>query len=165
MQIVCPGSSDEFDSLLKQSYSNNLPTYFRLSEYENKTSYDILFGKAFVIKRGTDATIVCYGNMLQDVLDATIDLNVTVLYYTTIRPFDSKILVDNFNETIIVCEPFYAGSTNRLITESLEGKKYKMFNIGVPNCFLTKYGTKKEHDLHWQLDSKSLENRIKKCLV
>jgi transketolase len=165
MQIVCPGSSNEFDCLLKQSYDNNSPTYFRLSEYENKTSYDVSFGKAFVVKRGTDATIVCYGNMLQDVLDATIDLNVTILYYTTIKPFDSETLINNFNETIIVCEPFYSGSTNRLVTESLEGKKYRMFNIGVPNRFLTKYGTKKEHDVHWELDSKSLENRIKKCLV
>jgi transketolase len=165
MQIICPGTSAEFDLLLKETYNNGSPTYFRLSEYENKNSYKVTFGEAMVIKNGLNATIVCYGNMLQDVLDATQNLDVTILYYPTIKPFDSNTLLNNFNETIIVCEPFYSGTTNKLITKSLEGKKYKLFNIGIPDQFLTNYGTKKEHDVFLKLDSTSLEDRIKKCLI
>lgn len=165
MQIVCPGTSSEFDTLLKQSYDNGSPTYFRLSEHENKESNSVEFGKANVIKKGTNATIICFGNTLQSVLDATKDIDVTVLYYTTVTPFDYKTLLDNFNQTIIIVEPFYEGSANRLITKSLEGKLYRLFNIGVLNIFLTNYGKKSEHDIAMGLYPEALNQRIQKCLT
>lgn len=165
MQIVCPGSSKEFDSLLMESYDNDSPTYFRLSEYENNESYEVMFGKAVVLKKGNLATIVCYGNILQSVLDAVKDFDVTILYYHTIKPFDSDTLLKHFNQNIIVCEPFYEGSTNKLINKSLEGKLYRLYNIGIPNKFLINYGHKKEHDLNLGLDSESIRRRIYKCLI
>jgi len=164
MQLIVPGTSSEFDSLLTQAYDNGSPTYYRLSEYENKDSRDVYFGKANVVKIGSKATIICYGNMLQTVIDATIDMDVTILYYTTISPFDSNTLNDNFNENIIICEPFYEGSTNYFISRTLQNKKYKLNNIGIPRKFLTNYGTKKEHDLHLKLDVIGVRERIKKCL-
>ena len=148
-----------------QAYDNDSPTYYRLSEYENNESRDVYFGKANVIKIGSSATIVCYGNMLQTVIDATIDLDVTVLYYTTIVPFDSITLNNNFNENIIVCEPFYEGSLNFLINNCLKNKKYSLNNIGVHRKFLTNYGTKEEHDNHLKMDISGLKERIKKCLI
>lgn len=165
MEIICPGASLEFDYLIKETYNNGNPTYFRLSEYENNESYNVKFGKGLALKLGTDATIICYGNMLQSVLEATKELNVTILYYTTVKPFDVELLLNNFNETLIVCEPFYEGTTNRLITKALEGKKYKLYNIGVPNEFLTNYGGKKDHDKKLKLDYETLSLRVQKCLT
>lgn len=164
MEVVCPGTSNQFDKLIKQSYNNGNPTYFRLSEYENKDQSEVEFGKANVIKKGSNATIVCYGNMLQSVMEATHDLNVTILYYTTVRPFDAQTLIDNMTETIIVCEPFYEGTTNFLITKALEGKMYRLYNIGVPRKFLTNYGSKQQHDLYLELDETALNKRILECL-
>lgn len=164
MEVVCPGTSNQFDKLIKQSYNNGNPTYFRLSEYENKEQSEVEFGKANVIKKGSNATIVCYGNMLQSVMEATHDLDVTILYYTTVRPFDAQTLIDNMTETIIVCEPFYEGTTNFLITKALEGKMYRLYNIGVPRKFLTNYGSKQQHDLYLELDETALNKRILECL-
>lgn len=164
MEVVCPGTSNQFDKLIKQSYNNGNPTYFRLSEYENKDQSEVEFGKANVIKRGSKATIVCYGNMLQPVVEATQDLDVTILYYTTVRPFDAQTLINNMTETIIVCEPFYEGTTNFLITKALEGKMYKLYNIGVPRKFLTNYGSKQQHDMYLELDETALNKRILECL-
>ena len=164
MEVVCPGTSNQFDKLIKQSYNNGNPTYFRLSEYENKDQSEVEFGKANVIKRGSKATIVCYGNMLQPVVEATQDLDVTILYYTTVRPFDAQTLINNMTETIIVCEPFYEGTTNFLITKALEGKMYRLYNIGVPRKFLTNYGSKQQHDVYLELDETALNKRILECL-
>jgi transketolase len=164
MQIVCPGNSHEFDELFNQSYDNNQPTYFRLSEYENNKINDkIIFGKANLIKKSehAKALIVVVGNLLENTIEAVEDLNCDILYYTTISPFDVDSLRENFNENIIVIEPFYEGSINYQINSALKGQKYKLTNIGVPRKFLTNYGTKLEHDLNLGLDSNSLREKIK----
>lgn len=164
MQLVIPGNSEEFDALIKASYDNGSPTYFRLSEYENEETFNKEFGKAIVAKRGRLATIICFGNILENVLKATENLDVCVLYYNTIVPFDEKTLLENFSDNIIVCEPFYEGSTNYFINKSLVGKKYKLSNIGIPREFLKKYGKKQEHDDYLKLNINDIEKRILECL-
>lgn len=160
MQIVCAGSSKEFDSLFKQAYNNGQPTYFRLNEYENDDNESVWFGEAKFLQVGDKATIICIGNMLSKTLEACEDLDVNVLYYTTINPFDAELLLEGFNENIIIIEPFYEGSINYKITKALEGRKYKLTNIGVPHQFLTNYGTKEEHDKHLSLDVEGIRNKI-----
>jgi transketolase len=164
MQILIPGTSREFNTLLTSTYNNNAPTYTRLSEYENVESCDVSFGKANVIKRGSDATVVCFGNMLSTVVKACADLNVTILYYTTVIPFDIDALIGNFNEKIIVCEQFYQGSINHAIIEGLQAFRYTIFNIGIPRQFLLNYGTKEQHDSKLGLDVVGLKNKIITCL-
>lgn len=164
MEILLPGTSEEFDKLFNQSYDNENPTYFRLSEYENETSVDVEIGKANVIKTGSKATIVCVGNMLQKVLESTKDMDVTVLYYTSIRPFDNETLEEHFNENIILVEPYYEGGLNYIINKTLKGKKYSLSNIGVPVNFLTNYGTKVEHDENLGLDVLGIKNKIEECI-
>jgi len=164
MEIVVPGTSEELDTLLNESYCNGSPTYYRLSEYENTISHIVKFGRGKLIKVGSKAIIICVGNTLQNVIDSTEDLDVTILYYTTINPFDSELLQSNFNENIIIVEPFYEGSINYKITKSLEGRKYSLTNIGVPHNFLVNYGTKLEHDKHLGLDKYGIRKKIKECL-
>ena len=164
VEIIIPGTSYELSQLLNQTYHNNSLTYFRLSEYENREQYDVNFGEGVLVKKGKQATIVCYGNMLSQTVEACSDLDVSILYYHTIHPFDSNLLINNFNKKIIVCEPFYEGSTNHLINKALEGFEYKTLNIGVPRQFLTNYGTKKQHDEHLNLDVKGIHHKIQKFI-
>lgn len=164
VQIIIPGTSNELSQLINQTYCNNALTYFRLSEYENKEQYDVSFGKAMLIKKGKLATVVCYGNMLSQTIEACSDLDVSILYYHTIYPFDSNLLINNFNEKIIICEPFYEGSTNHLINKALEGFKHETLNIGVPRKFLTNYGTKQQHDENLGLDKNGIYHKIKKFI-
>jgi transketolase len=165
MEIIVPGTSKEFHKLFMESYDNNNPTYFRLSEYENEESYDVNFGKGILIKKGKNATIICFGNLLQSTLEATKDMDVTILYYTTINPFDSELVINNFNENIIVIEPFYEGSVNYKINKSIPNKKFRLNNIGIPHNFLLNYGTKKEQDVFLNLNVEGLKNQIIKCLI
>jgi len=164
MQIVTPGTSQEFDKLLISSYNNDSPTYYRLSETENTNTQNVEFGKGVVIKQGKEATIICFGTMLDNVYKACEDLDVTILYYTTILPFDVNLLKEYSNEKIIICEPFYEGSVNHIITKALQYEKYTIFNIGIPRQFLTNYGIKQQHDVHLGLDFKGIASKIKLCI-
>ena len=92
MEIIIPGTAKEFDLLFRQSYANGNPTYYRLSEKENSQSFDVKFGKAQIVKKGNIATIIAVGPTLQTVMDACAGIDVTILYYSTVIPFDAKIL-------------------------------------------------------------------------
>lgn len=164
MQIISPGSSKEFDSLFSQTYNNESPTYFRLSEYEHDFDFEVTFGKANVIKEGNKALIICYGNMLESVYEVVKDLDVTLLYYSTIVPFDDETLRKHFNDNIIICEPFYEGSTNYFVTKALEGVSYKLTNIGVPREFILSYGKKSQIDKLLRLDIDSLKDKFNKLI-
>ena len=92
MEIVLPGTSSEFDLLFREAYANGSPTYFRLSERENAAGHDVQFGKAVIVRKGGAATVVAVGPVLDTVMEAASGLDVTVLYYTTISPFDADAL-------------------------------------------------------------------------
>jgi transketolase len=163
MEIVCPGTSEEFHLLFTNSYDNGNPTYFRLSEYENELSQSVEFGKANVVRLGTDATIIVVGNMLDVVLKATEDLNVTILYYTTLAPFDSLTLRENLNENMVLCEPYYCGGLlHDIVQVSPYPTRYKM--IGVPHQFLTHYGTYEEHNIYLGLNIDGINKEIREFL-
>ena len=164
MEILIPGNGTEFDALIKQTYNSGNPTYTRISENNHSQNFPVKFGCANIVKQGIKATIVCFGPMLEVVLEATQDMDVTILYYSTISPFDGNTLLENFNKKIIVCEPFYEGTVNHLIDFSLRGKEYAKFNIGVPRKFLTNYGSKAEHDANLGLDSSSMRKTINSYL-
>jgi len=164
LQIFLPGTSEEFDMLLNENYQSSSPNYFRLSEYENKITIDVTFGKANVIKKGKEATIICVGNMLQNVLDACQNLDVNILYYTTLKPFDSSTLKDFFNEKIIIVEPYYEGVLNYFVNSTFKNKKFHIDNIGIPHIFLLNYGSKDDHDKNLKLDKQSIEKRIIECI-
>jgi transketolase len=164
MQIITPGNAKEFDLLFNEAYDNGSPTYFRLSEYSHELDLNINFGKANILKKGNKATVICYGNMLKQVYDAVVDLDVTLLYYTTITPFDEITLQENYNENIIVCEPFYEGSTNYYINKSLKGLKYNLYNIGIPREFILNYGKKDQIDILLGLDENSIKEKINKII-
>ena len=150
--------------MLKETYDNSSPTYTRLSEYENAYSNSVEFGKANVIKRGSKATIVCFGNMLSNVIKACEDLDVTILYYSTVMPFDCESLRKNFNDVIITCEPFYEGSVNHLILNATRGKMCEIYNIGIPRYFLSNYGNKLEHDIKLKFDFEGIRDKILTCI-
>ena len=110
MQIVVPGTEEEFQLLLGQAYDNGFPTYYRVSTQRNFKSREVMFGKAEVIKVGTKATIIAVGPILDLVFEVVADYDVTILYYTTVAPFDIETFKENFvGDRIMICEPYNSG--------------------------------------------------------
>lgn len=164
-EIFIPGHNYEVDYLLNKVYNNNNPSYIRLSEESHDFELPIEYGKGNVIKEGKLATVICFGPMLKDVWNATKNLDINLLYYSTILPFDELLLQKYFNTNIIICEPFYEGSINYLINKALINKKYYITNIGIPRMFIHNYGSKNEISKNIKLDSINIEERIKLCIL
>lgn len=164
VEIVVPGTASEFDRLFKASYADGKPTYFRLSEKSNKESVDVEFGKANVIKKGKKATVIAVGPMLDKVLEACKKLDVTILYYTTLEPFDRETLADNLSQDkIIICEPYYSGAIAFDVNNAIEqtGKNFKITHIGVPREFIHKYGKVEDIDKYLKLTTEDIKEKIK----
>lgn len=160
IEIVVPGHPDEFDQLFMQSYSNGSTTYYRLSESSNKDAYKVEFGKNIILKEKGSVVVIVVGVALQAVLDATVDLDVTIVYCTTVKPFDFPSIQKFLNREIIVVEPYYSGPIlTNIIRESNEPLG-GVTSIAVPNKFINKYGSKGEVDTVVGLDSKSIRSKI-----
>ncbi len=166
MEIVIPGTAQEFDQLLTQTYANSHPTYFRLSERENIESISVEFGKANVIRNGKRATVIAVGPILSHVIEACKDEDVTILYYTTLTPFDSKTLKENCTSgKILLCEPYYKGGLVADIMAALYPMPVVIESIGVPRKFLTNYGKTSEHDEHIGLTSANIFKSLKRLIA
>ncbi len=160
MQVVTPGNSAEFDTLFRSSYANGSPTYFRLSEKAHKQDVPVHFGRAAVLRQGRAATVVVVGQLLEAVLEAVEGLDVSVVYYSTVAPFDRETLAHHATPKVICVEPFYEGTLAHEITAALYPRAFSLTSIGVPHRFLTNYGKLAEHEAACGLDAASLRQRI-----
>lgn len=146
-QIFVPGTEMEAEQLICDQYDNGKPNYFRLSTQSNREDHQIQAGKATVIKQGTRACVVAVGPLLDKVLEAVDGLDVGVLYYTTVEPFDKETLRRECpSRKILLCEPYYYGVLTTDVIEAFQGEAVQLATVGVPHKFLTSYGTRDEID-------------------
>lgn len=161
MEMVIPGTSKEFDTLFRQSYNNGKPTFFRLSDYENNFDNIVNFGEANLIKNTGDIVIIVTGNILDIVLEATKDMAVKIIYYTTLKPFDFEILHSLNSNKILLCESYYEGALTTNIMKAFYPKSIIINYIGIPLLFLDKYGFKQEYDKEYGFTVQNIQNKIK----
>lgn len=165
MQIVVPGTAEEFDALFREAYANGPPTYYRLSVACNPVSYPVHFGRLEVVKRGSRATVLAVGPTLAPVLAAVADMDVTVLYCTTVAPFDAATLQAFCQSSnIILVEPYYEGTLVADVCMAMRSIPTRIEAIGVPREVLTHYGTREQHDEIVGLTPTSIRKRIGRFL-
>jgi transketolase len=160
IEIVVPGHPDEFDQIFTQSYDNGATTYYRLSESSNKDAYDVEFGKNIILREDGDVVVIAVGTVLQSVLDATSDLDITLVYCTTVKPFDLSSIKHFLRNKIIVVEPYYSSPIITNIMRESNEPLGRITSIGVPNNFINKYGKKEEIDTIVGLDSESIRGKV-----
>ena len=161
MQIIVPGTAAEFDRLFRETYANGSPTYFRLAETSNPVEYPVRFGKLEVVQPGTQATIIAVGPALSYTLPAVQDMDVTLLYCTTVAPFDAETLrAACQSNKIILVEPYYQGTLIPDISVAMGRIPVAIEAIGVPHEVLSRYGTPQEHDAALGLTSQGIRQRI-----
>lgn len=163
MNVLVPGTEDDFDNLFRQTYKIGKPNYFRLTERGHLIQgINVEYGKGVRIKSGVNGTVIAIGPMLGRVIEACKDLSVTILYYTTLFPFDGNLLLDNTQNSgkLAIVEPFYEGTTAHIVLKELEGVLISIKSLGVPREFLSHYGSAGEHDEYLQLDTTNIFNRL-----
>jgi transketolase len=161
MQVVVPGTAAEFDVLFREAYANDAPTYYRLGLKQNAEDRPVHFGQLDVVRRGKRATVIAVGPMLAPALAAVEDLDVTVLYCTTVAPFDGATLrAASASGDLVLVEPYYSGTLVPDLEAALSHMPVRVLAIGVPHEVLTRYGTPEEHDAALGLTSEGIRGRI-----
>lgn len=141
MEVLQPGSRKELDALIRSQYSNDKPTYYRLSDHGHSIDVPVQFGKASVLKdTGSTVTIMTAGPILGSVMEACRDLPVNLVYFNTIKPID-KDAIQRFRHTKILVVHDAFG----LLEAISEVPDLSLMYHGLPDQFCVWYGT--VHDI------------------
>jgi transketolase len=107
MTAVVPADFEQALSLTKQLHKIKTPGYLRLSRLAKPsiiTDQEIILGRAQKLIEGSDLTIFACGLMVQTAIEAVTDLeeiglSVELINLHTVKPLDSKAIIDSINKT------------------------------------------------------------------
>ncbi|MEQ0564766.1 transketolase [Amycolatopsis sp. NEAU-NG30] len=164
--VHVPGHPEEARRLLLESVPGDGRVYLRLSAQENAAAH---LGVGFTrLRHGTRGVVVAVGPVLDRVLRATAGLDVTVLYASTIRPFDAAGLrsaVSAATADVVLVEPYLAGTSAHQVAEALADVPHRLRSLGVRrDAEVRSYGSIADHDLAHGLDAGSLRLSIRQFL-
>ena len=164
--IHVPGHPAEVPGLLSLAMAgldgpDGHSSYIRLSVTANAQALPVS-PRLRVVKHGALAVVVAVGPMLDPVLEAVKDLDVTVAYASTVRPFDQaglRELAAEAAETAILVEPYLAGTSARPAAEALS-LPHRLLGLGVPRAEPRRYGTPEDHARLYGLDAAGIRRSV-----
>jgi transketolase len=164
--VHVPGAGEELDTLVRDAHRRGGLTYVRTSVQENGSPRPIEAGRLLRVRTGGAATVVAVGPMLDRTLAAVEGLDVTVLYATTVAPFDAEGLAREAAEAaeVVVVEPFHEGTLAAAISAALAARPRRMLHVGVPRRVFRAYGTIADLDRIADLEPEAIRERISSFL-
>jgi transketolase len=162
-RIHVPGHPDEAEALLRDAVASDDAVYIRLSDQQNAAPVPIDGSRMVTLRRGSEGApvVVAVGPILDAVAAATADLDITLLYASTVRPFDGDTLRAAATGTdIVLVEPTLEGTSASEVSASLSDRPHRLLSIGVPNIEHRKYGSLHSHNRAHGLDAEGLLARI-----
>jgi transketolase len=164
--VHVPGHPDEAEALLRAAARGDGLVYVRLSTEANQRPLPLGPAGATVIRRGDHGTVIAVGPMADATIAATDGLDVTVLYLTTIRPFDATALRDTLGAPdVVLVEPYLAGTSALAVNDALADIPHRVLALGVPPAELRRYGSPAEHQAAHGLDAAGLRTSISSFLA
>ena len=127
MTVFAPADEDDLVKMLPQIWQSAAPAYTRINT--RKTSYvheEFVPGKAEVIAKGTDVTILTYGLLFEQALVA-VDmlkqegLSVGLVNMRSLKPVDEQAIVDAADSKLVVTleDHFLTGGLYSIVAEVL----------------------------------------------
>lgn len=162
-RIHVPGHPDEVDFHLRDAIRSDDAVYIRLSDQQNTSDHPVDSGRLVTVRSGNEGApvIIAVGPMLDAVVEAAADINATILYASTMRPFDGESLRAAMSGTdAILVEPYLEGTSTAVVATALSNRPHRLLSIGVPNVEHRKYGSASQHDAAHGLDASGLRDRI-----
>lgn len=163
---LVPGHSDEVGQLLQRGVQANTVSYLRLSLAMNSQPIRNTATSMTRVGTGENGVVIAVGPMLDPVLDATQGLGITVLYTTTIRPFDATTLraVAGPMPKVVIVEPYLAGTSTPVVEKALFDRPHRVLALGVESQDLHRYGSREDHDRAQGLDAAGISAAIRAFL-
>ena len=145
MTVLNPSTYNQTKAIVKYLCDNKLetPHYLRLGRQPVEEFYNeddkFELSKGIVHKEGNDAVIFSTGCVLPDVIEATKDLDVTVIDMPTIKPLDKNTICNNTHpyNVFTVEDHSIVGGLGSSVAEVMaeEGLGGKLIRIGVNDIF------------------------------
>ncbi|MGW0844678.1 transketolase family protein [Streptomyces sp. NPDC002787] len=169
--VHVPGHPDEAETLLRHAVGTgddkgrgkDDKVYVRLSVQSNERALPVDGQRFRTVREGRRGVVLAVGPMLDPVLAATEGLEVTVLYATTVRPFDSAALrraTETAGTDVVLVEPYLEGTSTAAANDALADVPHRVLGVGVGRRELRRYGQVEEHVAAHGLDAASLRERI-----
>lgn len=165
--VHVPGHPDEAETLLRHAVGagegKDDKVYVRLSAQSNGRALTVDGQRFRTVREGRRGVVVAVGPMLDAVLAATEGLDVTVLYATTVRPFDSAALrraTRSAGTDVVLVEPYLVSTSTAAANDALADVPHRVLGLGVGRRELRRYGRMEEHVAAHGLDAASLHERI-----
>ena len=150
--LQVPGHPDEADRMLMRALETDDRVYIRLSDEQNHAP---VHGDGLVVLReGSGPFVVAVGPTLAPTLAATADLDLSVAYLSTVRPFPRSELRAAVKGTdVVLVEPTLAGTSAAEVSAALHDGPHRLLALGVPNAEFRRYGDPEEHRAAHGLDA------------
>ncbi len=133
--------------------------YVRVVGQTNSESFPA--GGFHVVRRGSGATVIALGPVLDAALAATEGLDVTVLYAHTVRPFDARGLQAVLGTPdVVLVEPWLAGTSSHVVADALRDVPHRLLSLGVTRSELRRYGTPADHVRAHGLDAAGIRRAL-----
>jgi len=159
--VHIPGHPNEAAAVLRAAAGNDDRVYVRLSTQQNSRAFEPT-ARLQVVRRGGPAApvVLAIGPMLDSVLDAVADLEVTVAYTLTARPLDTSGLRELVGVEVILVEPYLSGTSSRLVAAALSDLPHRALHLGVGRREIRAYGSPADHAREHGLDAPGLRRSI-----
>ena len=146
--VHVPGHPDEVEAILRSTAAGSGLDYIRLATAVNPKAIPYSSGLTQVRRGSSSAvTVIAVGPSLAPVLEATGDLDATVLYTATIRPFDAETLREELaSPNVVLVEPYLAGTSSAEVSKALTEVPHRLLALGVASREHRHYGSSSEHD-------------------
>jgi transketolase len=159
--IDIPGHADEVAPALGDALAGDHCVYLRLTDESNAEAHD---GRELaLVRKGTDDApfVLAVGPTLDQVLEATADLDVTVAYLSRVRPFPAAALRAALRgETLVIVEPYLTGTSTAEAAAAVSDRPHRLLALGVARGELRRYGTPEEHRAAHGLDAAGIHEAL-----
>ena len=163
--VHVPGTATEVDQLIRRGHAARGRSYVRVTAQQNSTSFDVGGGRLHRVRTGSgDLVVIAVGPVLDAVLAATEDLDATVCYTATVRPFDGDGLRAALGDTVsdvVLVEPYLAGTSAHQVSSALSDRPHRLRSLGFGVDELRHYGTAAQHLCAAGLDAAGVARSIR----
>jgi transketolase len=177
MTVIVPADDVEAVEAVKAACAVKGPVYMRFGRasvpvINDKPDYKFEIGKGYVVREGSDLTIIANGILVDSALNAAEMLekdgvSARVVSMPTVKPLDEELVVKCAKETGFIVtaeEHFVIGGLGSAVAECLcEKSPAKLLRIGVNDRF-GESGTASELMKVFKLDAQGVYDQIKASL-
>ena len=175
--VMSPKNFEELEKMLEFSVDLNKPTAIRYprggeGKIEFKQCAKIDLGKAELVKKGNDLTIVAIGKMVERAMEVSEELekdgiSTEIINARFLKPLDKDTIIESIEKTknvITLEDGLLKGGLASAVLETINQSNLKQVNvktIGYDDCFV-KHGKVEELEEKYGLSKDKIVNIVKK---